>query len=145
MKKKTTWIKILEIAMQVVPITIYVILNYKSFIKTPSQMIGMGAIVVLLTFLFIFKDSIRRFYKTPGAFKFALTVFILAGLGLWVGESLFALATVELISISLSIPVQIWYNYMTKPATSQDMMSALKEILNKKETDKSDEKSNENN
>lgn len=132
MKKKAIWIKILEISMQVVPITLFCIMKRSMFVQSVPQTIGLGLIMVLITLFLIFKDAVRRFYQTPGAFKFVFTIFIISGLGALVGLTFFILSCVELVFIILSIPVQIWYNYVTRPATADDVVSALNDIINSK-------------
>lgn len=138
--KKTIWIKIAIILIQVVPIVIYLAFEWKDIVSKPSQTIGLGAICAIVALFLVFKDSVTKFYKTPGALKFVLTVFVISGIGLLVGETLFKISLIELIAIGLSLPLQIIYNYITRPAEARDVMPLLNKILGKKgeEDDKND-------
>lgn len=130
--KKTIWIKIAIILIQVVPILIYLAFEWKDIVSKPSQTIGLGAICAIVALFLIFKDSVTKFYKTPGALKFVLTVFVISGIGLLVGETLFKISLIELLAIAMSLPLQIIYNYLTRPVEARDVVPLLNKIITKK-------------
>lgn len=143
MNKKTIWIKIAIILIQVVPIIVYFGLEWENLINRPSQLLGIGAIGAIFLLFLIFKDAVSNFYKTPGALKFVLTIFIVSGLGLLVGETLFKISMIELIFILLSLPLQMIYNHLTRPVEARDVVPLLTQIMNnkkKEDVDKDEDK-----
>jgi hypothetical protein len=81
--------------------------------------------------LLVFKDLTRRILKAPAGFGYILLVFLFSLFGIYIATPLLYLSGSALISSICAYPLTIWYNYLTRPVTTNDLVASLKEVFNK--------------
>ena len=141
--KKTTWIKAAAVAVTAVPPVVVLCCNFPVFIQDTGKTISAASLLVALICACIFTDATKKIFQTPSAFKICVFVFILSYMGVTLGEQLLQISTTALISGACGVPLNMWYNYETKPATSDDVINALSGLVKEKDGDE-ETKSNEN-
>lgn len=142
MKKKTFWIKAAQVAVTAVPPVVVLCLNYPVFVESTSKSISAAGILVAIILALIFKDATKKIFATPSAFKTCLFVFLLSLIAVNLGEQMLQISATALVSGACGIPLGMWYNAETKPATTDDIVSAIKNVMKEKGNE---EKSDENN
>lgn len=142
--KKTTWIKLAAVGVSAVPPVVVLCWNFPIFLQDTGKTISAAAILVALICACIFKDATKKIFQTPSAFKICVFVFILSYMAVSLGEQLLVISTTALISGACGVPLNMWYNYETKPATTDELMDGMKELLKENAGDEKG-KSNENN
>ena len=90
----------------------------------------------------IFKDATKKIFATPSAFKTCVVVFLVSLIAVNLGAQMLQISATALVSGACGIPLGMWYNHETKPATTDDVVEALKDIVKEKGNEK---KSDENN
>lgn len=142
--KKTTWIKLAAVGVSAVPPVVVLCWNFPIFLQDTGKTISAAAILVALICACIFKDATKKIFQTPSAFKICVFVFIISYMAVSLGEQLLVISTTALISGACGVPLNMWYNYETKPATTDELMDGMKELLKENAGDEKG-KSNENN
>lgn len=142
MKKKTFWIKAAQVAVTAVPPVVVLCLNFPVFVASTSKSLSAAGILVAIILALIFKDATKKIFATPSAFKTCLIVFLLSVIAVNLGEQMLQISATALVSGACGIPLGMWYNAETKPATTDDIVSAIKSVIKEKGNE---EKSNENN
>lgn len=137
--KKSTWIKIASVGVSVIPPIVVLLINTPVFIERTDKAISAAALLVAVICALVFKDATSKFFQTPSAFKTCVIVFILSYISVSLGEQMLQISFTALVSGACGIPLNMWYNYETKPATTDDMLEALKD-LSKEKNDNNEEK-----
>lgn len=127
--KKTTWIKIAATCIAAIPPVVVLGINFPIFAERTDKAISAAAILVAVICACIFKDTTKKIFQTPSAFKICLCVFLFSCIATSLGEQLMQISLTALISGACAVPLNMWYNYETKPVTSDEMLTALKEII----------------
>lgn len=140
--KKTTWIRIAQIGVTAVPPVVVLCCYFPDFIKDTGTTISAAGLLVAIILACIFRDQTKKLFQTPSAFKICLCVFIISLIALKLGEQMLAISATALISGACGVPLNIWYNHETKPATTDDLLNAMQDFVkgeNINEQQKSDE------
>lgn len=133
--KKATWIKLSAIGVSVIPPVVVLLCNAPLFIQRTDKAISAAALLVAVICALVFKDATSKLFQTPSAFKTCLIVFLLSYISVSLGEQMLQISATALISGACGIPLNMWYNYETKPATTDDMLEALKGLVKEKKED----------
>ena len=139
MKKKTTWIKIAQVAVTGLPPVIVLCMNFPVFIESTGKTISAAGILVAIILALIFKDATKKIFATPSAFKTCLIVFLVSLIAVNLGAQMLQISATALVSGACGIPLNMWYNHLTKPATTDDMLDAIKGLVKENKNEKSDE------
>lgn len=131
--KKTTWIKAAAIVVTAVPPVVVLCLNFPVFVERTDKAISAAALLVAIICACIFKDATKKIFQTPSAFKICLIAFVLSYISISLGEQILQISATALISGACGIPLNMWYNYETKPATTDEMIDAMKDLIKPKE------------
>lgn len=140
--KKTLWIKIVASLIAAIPPVVVLILNYPVIVSRADRIISIAALFVTIVLMLIFKDAVKRFFQTPGYLKFSFVILIFSLISLSLGEQMFVLSLTATISGLCALPLNIWYNYLTKPVTSQEFLNVMKTLG--KENDNEQKSDDEN-
>lgn len=132
MKKKTTWIKIAQVAVTGIPPVIVLCMNFPVFIESTGKTISAAGILVAIILALIFKDATKKIFATPSAFKTCLIVFLVSLIAVNLGTQMLQISATALVSGACGIPLGMWYNHETKPATTDDIVDALEKIVKEK-------------
>lgn len=127
--KKTTWIKAAAIGVTAIPPIVVLCLNFPVFVERTDKAISAAALLVAIICACIFKDATKKIFQTPSAFKICLVAFILSYISVSLGEQVLQISATALISGACGMPLNMWYNYETKPATTDDMIEAMKDLV----------------
>lgn len=127
--KKTTWIKAAAISVAAIPPIVVLCLNFPIFVERTDKAISAAALLVAIICACIFKDATKKIFQTPSAFKICVIAFILSYISVSLGEQILQISATALISGACGIPLNMWYNYETKPATTDEMIDAIKELV----------------
>lgn len=127
--KKTTWIKAAAIGVTAIPPIVVLCLNFPVFVERTDRAISAAALLVAIICACIFKDATKKIFQTPSAFKICLVAFILSYISVSLGEQILQISATALISGACGVPLNMWYNYETKPATTDDMIEAMKDLV----------------
>lgn len=142
MNKKTFWIKFSQICVTAIPPVVVLCVNFPVFVESTSKSISAAGILVAIILALIFRDATKKIFATPSAFKTCLIVFLLSLVAVNLGTQMLQISATALVSGACGIPLGMWYNHETKPATTDDVVEALKGMVKEKGDEK---KSNENN
>lgn len=143
MKKKSTWIKITQVCVTAIPPVVVLCINMPVFVESTSKGLSVAAVLVAIILALIFKDATKKIFATPSAFKTCLIVFLLSLVAVNLGEQCLQISATALVSGACGIPLGMWYNSVTAPATTDDIINVLKDVVKEKKSD--DEKSDKNN
>lgn len=124
--KKTLWIKIVASLIAAIPPVVVLILNYPVIVSRADRVVSIAALLVAIILTLIFKDAVKRFFQTPGYLKFSIVILILSLISLSLGDQMFKLSLTATISGLCALPLNIWYNYLTKPVTSREFLDVMK-------------------
>lgn len=139
---KANWIKTAQIAVTAVPPVVVLCCYFPDFIKDTGTTISAAGLLVAIILACIFRDQTKKLFQTPSAFKICLCVFILSLIFVNLGEQMLVISTTALISGACGVPLNMWYNHETKPATTDDLLDAMQDFVkgdNVNEKQKSDE------
>ncbi len=125
MNKKATVIKIIATALQIIPVLVALGVNAPIIVSRWDKTVSVAAIVVIIILACIFKDATKKFISTPSAFKFSLAIFIISLLALSLGEQLLIISATSLISGLVVLPLNMWYNYLTRPVTAEELKKIM--------------------
>lgn len=126
--KKAIWIKVIACLIAAIPPIVVLICNYPIMVSRPDTAISMVALIVAVILLLIFKDAVARFLKTPGYLKFSVIILIISILASNLGDQLLLISLTATISGVCALPLNIWYNYLTKPVSTNDMLDIMRNI-----------------
>ena len=144
--KKTTWIKAAAIGVSAVPPIVVLCLNFPIFVERTDKAISAAALLVAIICACIFKDATKKIFQTPSAFKICVIAFILSYISVSLGEQILQISATALVSGACGIPLNMWYNYETKPASSDDILNALNTLVKTEGGDSNEENdTNKNN
>lgn len=139
--KKSTWIKLAAVTTQAVPPVVVLLLNAPVFIERTDKAVSAAAILVAVILALIFRDATKKIFQTPSAFKTCLICFLFSLIAVSLGTQILEISATALISGACAIPLNMWYNNETKPATTDDIVKALEEMV-KENKDESTNKGN---
>ena len=138
--KKSTWIKVAQVGVTAVPPVVVLCMNFPVFVESTSKSISAAGILVAIILALIFKDATKKIFATPSAFKTCLIVFLLSLVAVNLGAQMLQISATALVSGACGIPLGMWYNHETKPATMDDMVNELQKLVKEKgDEEKSDE------
>lgn len=138
---KSTWIKISAVTVQALPPVVVLLANAPVFIERTDKAISAAAILVAVILALIFKDATKKIVETPSAFKTCLICFLFSLIAVSLGSQMLQISATALISGACAIPLNMWYNNETKPATTDDIVKALEGMVKESKN----ESNNENN
>lgn len=142
MKKKSTWIKIAQVCVTAIPPVVVLCANFPVFAESTGKSISAAAVLVAIILALIFKDATKKIFATPSAFKTCIFVFLISLIAVNLGAQMLQISATALVSGACGIPLGMWYNAETKPATTDDVVEAIKDLVKEKGNEK---KSDENN
>lgn len=142
MKKKSTWIKIAQVCVTAIPPVVVLCMNFPVFVESTGKCISAAGILVAIILALIFKDATKKIFATPSAFKTCVIVFLISLIAVNLGAQMLQISATALVSGACGIPLGMWYNAETKPATTDDIVSELQKLTKEKGDEK---KSDENN
>ena len=142
MKKKSTWIKIAQVCVTAIPPVVVLCANFPVFAESTGKSISAAAVLVAIILALIFKDATKKIFATPSAFKTCIFVFLISLIAVNLGAQMLQISATALVSGACGIPLGMWYNSETKPATTDDVVEAIKDLVKEKGDEK---KSDENN
>lgn len=143
--KKATWIKLASTLVAAAPPVIVLCLNFSVFTERADKAISAAALLVAIICACIFKDATKKIFEMPSAFKTCVIMFVLSYVAVTLGEQILQISATALISGACAIPLNMWYNYETKPASTNEMITALKALVGKEKKDEENRQSDENN
>lgn len=130
--KKATWIKIAQVCVTAIPPVAVLIWKFPDFIHDRGKAISAAGLLVAIILIFIFKDATKKIFSTPSAFKTCVFVFLISLIAVKLGEQLLIISATALVSGACGIPLGMWYNQLTKPATADDVLNGLKDLTKEK-------------
>lgn len=137
--KKSVWIKICQVGITAIPPVVVLCMNFPVFAESTGKSISAAAVLVAIILALIFKDATKKIFATPSAFKTCLIVFLLSLIAVNLGHQMLQISATALISGACGIPLGMWYNAETKPATTNDVLTAIKDLVKEKgDEEKSD-------
>lgn len=142
MSKKAMWIKIANITVAAVPPVIVLFRNLPVFVESTGKSLSAAGVLVAIILACIFRDATRKIFQTPSAFKICLTVFLFSLVAVNLGQQLLQISATALISGACGIPLNIWYNAVTRPATADELLTRMEKLV---KGDSSNENNNEDN
>lgn len=143
MKKKTTWIKVSQILVTAVPPVVVLCVKFPEFIKSTGTSISAAGILVAIILACIFRDQTKKLLvDKPSAFKTCLIIFLISLVAVNLGEQCLWISATALISGACGVPLQMWYNYETKPESTDDILKGIKSLL-KSNSSESEDSNNE--
>ena len=134
--KKTTWIKIAHIGVTAVPPVVVLCCYFPDFIKDTGTSISAAGLLVAIILACIFRDQTKKIFQTPSAFKTCLCVFLISLISVNLGQQMLVISATALISGACGIPLNMWYNHATQPATTEDIVEALEGLVKEKNDEK---------
>lgn len=138
--RKSTWIKIFQVGVTAVPPVVVLCLNFPVFAESTGKSISAAAVLVAVLLACIFKDATKKVFSTPSGFKICLFTFLFSLIAVNLGHQMLQISATALISGACGIPLGMWYNAETKPATTDDVVKAIKDLVKEKgDNEKSDE------
>lgn len=138
--RKSTWIKIFQVGVTAVPPVVVLCLNFPVFAESTGKSISAAAVLVAVLLACIFKDATKKVFSTPSGFKICLFTFLFSVIAVNLGHQMLQISATALISGACGIPLGMWYNAETKPATTDDVVKAIKDLVKEKgDNEKSDE------
>ena len=140
--KKSTWIKIAQVCVTAIPPVVVLGMNFPIFVESTGKCLSAAGILVAIILALIFRDATKKIFATPSAFKTCLIVFLLSVVAVNLGAQMLQISATALVSGACGIPLGMWYNAETRPATTDDIVKALETITKEKGNEK---KSDENN
>ena len=138
--KKATWIKIAAVGVTAAPPVVVLLLNAPVFIQRTDKAISAAAILVSIICALIFKDATKKIFQTPSAFKTCVVVFLFSLISVSLGEQLLQISATALVSGACGVPLNMWYNKETQPATTDDIVEALEGLVKEQGSEESDKK-----
>jgi len=139
MKKKTTWIKISQILVTAVPPVVVLCVKFPEFIKTTGTSISAAGVLVAIILACIFRDQTKKLLvDKPSAFKTCLIIFLISLIAVSLGEQCLWISSTALISGACGVPLQMWYNYETKPESTDDILKGIKNLLKSNKSSESE-------
>lgn len=127
MRKKAIIIKVIATILQIAPVLVALFVWCGPvIISRPEKTISIAAIVAIIICFIAFKDAIKRFYSTPSVWKFAIVIFVFCLIAYILGEQLLILSAVTLLSSLVTLPLNIWYNYLMRPVTASELKEMVK-------------------
>jgi hypothetical protein len=143
MKKKTTWIKVSQILVTALPPVVVLCVKFPDFIKSTGTSISAAGVLVAIILACIFRDQTKKLLvDKPSAFKTCLIIFIISLIAVNLGEQCLWISSTALISGACGVPLQMWYNYETKPESTDDILKGIKSLL-KSNSSESEDSNNE--
>ena len=142
--KKATWIKLAATVVAAAPVLV-LCLNFPMFVERTDKAISAAALLVAIICACIFKDATKKIFEMPSAFKICVIMFVLSYISVTLGEQILQISTTALLSGGCAIPLNMWYNHETQPATSNDIIKALQNLVGKETVDEKERQSDENN
>ena len=139
--KKSTWIKLAAVGVHAVPPVVVLLANAPVFIERTDKAISAAAILVAVILALIFKDATKKIFSMPSAFKTCLICFLFSLVAVSLGTQMLQISATALISGACAVPLNMWYNNETKPATTDDIVKALEGMVK----ENNDESNGENN
>ena len=139
--KKSTWIKLAAVGVHAVPPVVVLLANAPVFIERTDKAISAAAILVAVILALIFKDATKKIFSMPSAFKTCLICFLFSLVAVSLGTQMLQISATALISGACAVPLNMWYNNETKPATTDDIVKALEGMVKENK----DESNGENN
>lgn len=140
--KKSTWIKTAQIGVTAIPPIVVLCVNFPMFTQSTGACISAATLLVAIICACIFKDATKKIFQTPSAFKTCVIMFILSYIAVSLGEQILLISTTALISGACGIPLQMWYNYETQPATTNDILTELKNLVKGTDNGEKSDKTN---
>jgi hypothetical protein len=134
--KKSTWIKIAQIGVTAIPPVVVLCINFPVFAESTGKCVSAAAILVAILLVLIFRDATRKIVSTPSGFKTCLFVFLFSVIAVNLGHQMLQISATALISGACGIPLGMWYNAETKPATTDDVVNAIKDLVKEKDDEK---------
>lgn len=134
--KKTTWIRIAHIGVTAVPPVVVLCCYFPDFIKDTGTSISAAGLLVAIILACIFRDQTKKIFQTPSAFKTCLCVFLISLISINLGQQMLVISATALISGACGIPLNMWYNHETQPATTDDIVEALEGLVKEKNDEK---------
>ena len=138
--KKATWIKLAAVGVTAAPPVVVLLLNAPVFIQRTDKAISAAAILVCIICALIFKDATKKIFQTPSAFKTCVVVFLFSLISVSLGELLLQISATALVSGACGVPLNMWYNKETQPATTDDIVEALEGLVKEQGSEESDKK-----
>ena len=138
--KKATWIKLAAVGVTAAPPVVVLLLNAPVFIQRTDKAISAAAILACIICALIFKDATKKIFQTPSAFKTCVVVFLFSLISVSLGEQLLQISATALVSGACGVPLNMWYNKETQPATTDDIVEALEGLVKEQGSEESDKK-----
>ena len=142
MNKKAFWIKFSQVCVTAIPPVVVLCVNFPVFIESTGKSISAAGILVAIILALIFRDATKKIFATPSAFKTCLIVFLISLIAVNLGAQMLQISATALVSGACGIPLGMWYNHVTQPATTNDIVKELEKLVKEKDNEK---KSDENN
>jgi hypothetical protein len=139
--KKSTWIKLAAVGVQAVPPVVVLLVNAPVFIERTDKAVSAAAILVAVILALIFRDATKKVFQTPSAFKTCLICFLFSLIAVSLGQQMLQISATALISGACAVPLNMWYNNETKPATTDDIVKALEGMVKESKDESNDKNS----
>ena len=134
--KKTTWIKIAHIGVTAVPPVVVLCYCFPDFIKDTGTSISAAGLLVAIILACIFRDQTKKIFSAPSAFKTCLIVFLISLISVNLGHQMLVISATALVSGACGVPLSMWYNHETQPASTDDILEALEGLVKEKGDEK---------
>lgn len=139
--RKSTWIKLAAVGVQAVPPVVVLLVNAPVFVERTDKAISAAAILVAVILALIFRDATKKIFQTPSAFKTCLICFLFSLIAVSLGQQMLQISATALISGACAVPLNMWYNNETKPATTDDIVKALEGMVKESKDESNDKNS----
>ena len=129
--KKTTVLSILQQLITWTPIFVYGCFNIEQFYSTAEKGITISAIVVIGAVLFVLKDKVKNWLKSPSAFTYIAILWVLSLIFVVLGNAIFEISSVLLASFLAALPMEAWRNALNQETIDNENFNKFKELLKK--------------
>jgi len=129
---KATWVKIAQVCVTAIPPVVVFAFKCPVLFHDTAKALSAGGVLLSIILMMIFKDATKRAFATPSAFKTCVVVFAISLVAVTIGEQMLIISATALVSGACGIPLGIWYNNLTRPATTDDVVVALQDLTKEK-------------
>lgn len=131
MKKiqKATWVKVAEVGVQTIPPVVTLLAMGPAFVTKTTTAISAAALLVGLIVALVFKDATKKFFTSQPAFKTTLVAFLFSLIAVSLGQQILIVSGVALVANGCSVPLHMWYDSLTRPITSDEMLNSLEVMV----------------
>ena len=136
MSKKAKIIKIIALCIQIIPILVVFGIYCPALVSRWDKALSASSIILLIILMLIFKDSLGKFIGKHSALVFSIFTLILCLIQASIGSELLILSATSVISTLVALPLNVWFNVITKPVNNYDLSKQIDRLVKNDEKNK---------